>query len=163
MIKYQLKESQDGSLFIVTSKKENIYGLHFQSKDIEVRDFDDDFLQDKMVELFIAKFTGNDATHIKYVVETCCEIFLEVINGKFQENIIYFSVKSGCCKAKLLERLMLMNDPGNIAYLRIKNVGGQSFYFVFNEHYTSTVTVINALIDYFKKEYGVNLTTSSKG
>lgn len=162
MIKYDLKESQNGSLFVVTSMKGNLYGLSFEKKDIEVQDFDDDFLQENMLEVLMVKFTKNDSTHIKYVVETCHEIFCEVIKGKFKDKIVFLSCENESLRAKLVERLILKKPEKHIVYLRIKNVSGQSFYFVFNEEYTSTMEVINCLIDYFKKEYDISLNYNAK-
>lgn len=162
MIKYDLKESQNGSLFVVTSKKGNLYGLSFEKKDIEVQDFDDDFLQENMLEVLMVKFTTNESTQIKYVVETCHEIFYEVVNGKFKDRIIFLSCENGSPRSKLVERLILKKPVKNIVYLRIKDVSGQSFYFVFNEEYISTMQVINCLIDYFKKEYDISLSYTAK-
>jgi len=83
MLSYKVIESQEGSLFIVTSNKDNLYGLDFFTKDIEEQDFDNDFLQENIVELAIAKFSKNESVQIRRVVEACHKIFLDVIKGRF--------------------------------------------------------------------------------
>lgn len=163
MLKYILRESHDGSLFVITSLKENLFGLHFQKKDIEVRDFDDDYLQDRMVEVALVKFSIEKSHCIKSVIETCQGIFNQLISGNLKDKILYVTTETDTARSKLVERIAKNNNDKSVVRFRIQNLSGQNFYFVFNEEHTSTVEVINSLIIYFKKEYDIDLTWNAKG
>ena len=150
MLSYTVQESQNGSLFVVTSAKDNLYALPFQKKDVEEQDFHSDFLQDNIIEVAIAKLTKNASTCIRYVCESCHAIFLKCIRGTYSDKVIYLSVKENSPKSDLIERLIQKNNTPNLVHLKVANVVGQSFYFVFNEEKLSSLEVINYIIAYFK-------------
>lgn len=157
MLRYNLIEGHNGSLFVITSAKDNLYGLNFTQKDIEELDFDDEFLQDKVLELDIVKLSKNKSQCIKKVVESCHKIFLDVITGKYSDKIIFLTLQDDSARSCLVENLIAQNGNLGLVHLKIENVIGQTFYFIFNENHTSTMEVIIALKEFFANEYDINL------
>jgi len=70
------------------------------------------------------------------------------------------SIDCNSAKCNLIEKLIYKNGNPDLVHLKVENIVGQTFYFIFNEQESSSIEVINAITDYFAKEYNIKLSFS---
>lgn len=157
MLKYDSNESPKSSHFFIRTQKESLYILTFNKKDAEDQDFRDEFLQENVVEMQIAKVTLQNEAFCKGLAITTKHIF-ENILFKHDDKIVFLTVPENSLKQKLIDRFIESDDNNEIHFLRFV-IDGYILYFFINEEKTSLIPVFAALLTYFKEEYGIDFTT----
>jgi len=159
MLKYSLNESENGSHFFINTQLESMYMLSFQKLDAEQDiDFDNDFLQENMMQMTIALLSEKREHFHVELSKTIKHIFDNMLLKK-KNLILYVSVESDKCKNKLIERFINDDNNDDITYLDV-NVGDYTMYFFVNRDKTDAFYCIGAIMEYFQSEYGIDLTYS---
>jgi hypothetical protein len=139
-------ESPKSSHFLLTSGLENLYILEFSTKDIEDMHYDNDFLQDNIVEMSIAKVSYNDEHCLKRVINDVKPHVDKILN--IPNRIISVVVENKGLKHKLVKRLLSENTDTDLQFFDYE-VDGVAFFFLFKESKTSTIRLYNSLGQYF--------------
>lgn len=160
MLPYQSNESKDSSHFFITTKAESLHLLSFQKIEEEELFFDDDFLQDSVKQMSIARLSEEREMYCVSLSKTIKSIFDNIL---FKEDniLIYISIPEGSCKEKLIDRFM-NEDQNNEFYGYSVNAGGYVFYFFFNDQKTSSINCLNSIAKYFKNNYNIDLQINFK-
>lgn len=157
MVKYICEsESSSYSRFLLYSKTGSIYMLCFDKSEAEEIFYDDDFLQENISEMTIAKVSKNNDNCCKDVADNIKTVFDSILN-KYSNQIIYISISTNSPKEYLIKRFISEDLNSNYYYLSF-SFGGLSFYFFFNDKKINIFQALESLIVYFKKEYGANFT-----
>lgn len=143
-------ESPKSSHFLLTSGLENLYILEFSCKDIEEMHYNNDFLQDNIVEMSIAKVSYNDEHCLKRVVNEAKTHVDKILN--IPNKIISVVVSNNGLKHNLIKRLLSENKDTDLQYFDYE-VDGVAFFFLFKESKTSTITLYNSLGQYFLENF----------
>ena len=154
MLNYTSDESSQSSHFIINTETENIILLSFNKLNEEDLFFNNDFLQDNILEMTIAKVATNNDCFCKELALTVKHIF-DFILEKEHNKIIYASLPYNCLKHQLIMRYIKddENDHFKVFSFVIDN---KVLFFFFNEEKTSSVDVLKALTEFFSNEYGVD-------
>lgn len=155
MLKYSSNESKTSSHFFINTNAESIHLLSFAKVDEEVMSFDNDFLQSNVVEMQIARVSGQRENFCCALGVTIKSIFDKLLY-KYDDLIVYLSVPSGSLKEMLIDRYI--NDDTNDEFFGyFVTVDDYTLYFFFNEHKTSSVKCLSAIAEFFKSEYDIDL------
>ena len=103
MLNYTSDESSQSSHFIINTETENIILLSFNKLNEEDLFFNNDFLQDNILEMTIAKVATNNDCFCKELALTVKHIF-DFILEKEHNKIIYASLPYNCLKHQLIMR-----------------------------------------------------------
>ncbi len=161
MLNYtQHNESPKSSRFIITTPQVNITILAFESLDNEKMYFNNDFLQENVVEMVVAKASSISENYCKELALTIKHIF-DFKLEKEDKTIIYISIPENSLKHQLMQRFIESDDNAHFNYLSF-NVEDNVFCFFFNERKISTVKTWNSLAKFFKDEYGINFETKDE-
>jgi len=160
MIKYFCEnESQESSRFVLYGSKDSIYMLCFDNKDVEEINFNDDFLQDNIIEMNIVKVTKNKEACCKDIAATIKTIFDSIL-FQYSDKIVYISVPTKSAKQKLIKRFINEDKNSNFIYIGF-SLGDITFYFFFNDIKTNFFQALESLYNYFKNEYGLDFTINN--
>lgn len=157
MLNYTIYESSTSSRFIITTPAENISILAFNYLENEEMYFNNDFLQENVVEMVVAKVTKNTENYCKEFALTVKHIFDYKLE-KDEGAIIYICIPQNSLKHQLMIRYIKSDDNDHFKCLTFK-AEEKVFCFFLNEQKTSSIDVWNALIKFFKEEYGINFGT----
>ncbi len=150
-------ESSTSSRFFIATPTVNTIILDFSCLDVEVMHFNNDFLQENVVEMVVAKASSIHENYCKELALTIKHIF-DFKLEKEDSTIIYVSVPTNSLKHQLLLRFIENDDNEHFNYLFF-NVEDKVFCFFFNERKVSTVKTWISLSNFFKEEYGINFST----
>ena len=157
MLNYTIHESSTSSRFIITTPSTNISILAFNRLDNEEMYFNNEFLQQNVVEMVVAKVTKNQENYCKEFALTIKHIFDHKLE-KDENTIIYICIPENSLKHQLMVRYIESDDNDHFKCLSFK-VEDKVFCFFINEQKTSTVKSWNSLVKFFKEEYEINFGT----
>lgn len=155
MLKYSSNESKNSSHFFINTNAESIYVLSFTGIDEEEMSFNDDFLQENVVEMKIVRVTDQRETFCTALSVTIKSIFDKLLY-KYDDLIIYLSVPHNSCKEKLIYKYII-EDTNDEFFVYSVTVDGYTMFFFFNEHKTSSGKCLNSIAHFFKTEYDIDL------
>lgn len=152
-----LHESSTSSRFFITTPQVNTCILAFDSLDKEVMCFNNDFLQDNVVEMAVAKGSTIPENYCKELSLTIKHIF-DFKLEKEDKTIIYISIPENSLKHQLMLRFIESDDNDHFSYFFF-NVEDKVFCFFFNVKKVNIVKTWISLVTFFKEEYGINFDT----
>jgi hypothetical protein len=155
MLKYSSNESKKSSHFFINTNSESIHVLSFKSVEEEIMSFNDDFLQENVVEMQIVRVTDQRETFCTALSVTIKSIFDKLLY-KYDDLIIYLSVPHNSCKENLIYKY-IVEDTNDEFFVYNVTVDGYTMFFFFNEHKTSSVNCLNSIAHFFKTEYDIDL------
>jgi hypothetical protein len=153
-------ESSNSSRFFITTPQVNISILAFDCLDQEVMHFNNDFLQENVVEMVVAKASNISENYCKELALTIKHIF-DFKLEKEDKTIIYICIPENSLKHQLMLRFIESDDNDHFNYLFF-NVEDKVFCFFFNGLKINTVKTWVSLVKFFKDEYGINFETKDE-
>lgn len=159
MIQYITQESPRGSRFIYTTLKENIYTLDILKTDVDLFDFNDDFLQENVYELDLTRVTSPEEADQKEI--SCVKLIKSakrnVINFVMSNRnpIVYISVDSDNSKNRIIQNFINNeNNNDDLSYYSfpVENV---TLYFFFNKDKVNSFALLKSISEYIFNEYGM--------
>ena len=158
MLNYtQLNESSKSSRFIINTQQGNVIILVFENLENEKMHFANDFLQENVVEMFVAKASSINENYCKELAQTIKHIF-DFKLEKEEQTIVYISIPKDSLKHQLMKRFVDYDDNAHFRYF-FYTIEENVLCFFFNEQKISTVKTWAALTEFFKVEYGINFET----
>lgn len=148
-------ESPKSSHFFLNTSLENLFILEFQQRDVEEVHYDDDFLQENVVEMSIAKVSFNEEYCIKTLLPSIKARIDEILS--VDDAVVSITVFSNQLKHNLISRCLETTTDPNLQFLEYE-VNEITFFFLFNEEKTSTIQLYNSLGNYFYKNYQIDWT-----
>lgn len=158
MLQYTSNESLTSSHFFITTIQDNICILDFKKIDQEDVDFNDDFLQENIMEMVVVKHGIYPENYCKELAHTIKGLFDEFMNSK-DDLIIYVSVEEESLKHKLIRRFVLEDTNDDFYVFSFKAAGNALIFFV-NKEKTDVFEAYIRLSNYFEKEYGIEFAPS---
>jgi arginine repressor len=152
MLHFLPKESRQGSQFFIHTLVDNLHFLKLEKKDIEVIDFQNDFLQENIYELEIVKLTDTEENYCCSLADTVKHIFDDFLFRK-DNAIIYISVDNTKWKSKLIKRYIDQDE--NDEFFGFSCVlGDVTIYFFMNKDKSNIIQAFNSILSYIRDEYG---------
>jgi hypothetical protein len=153
MLQYTSNEGLDSSHFFITTLADNICILAFKKLEEEEISFNNDLLQNNVMEMMVVKSGIIGENFCKELSKTIKVLFDRVLEEK-PGLIIYISVDEGSLKHQLIKRYVDndVNDHFNILSFK---AAGKVFVFFLNSQKTNVVKSYVALVNYFEDEYGI--------
>ncbi|MEM6719294.1 MAG: hypothetical protein AAF611_08280 [Bacteroidota bacterium] len=160
MLKYKSNESKTSSHFFITTDAESIHLLNFSTIEEETMLFDNDYLQENVVEMQIARVSGEREIFCKSLSNTIKTIFDNLLY-KYDDFIVYTSVPVDSLKEKLIHRYIIEDDNDEFFVFRI-SIYDYTMFFFLNTYKTNLAEAMNGIVEFFKSEYDVDLKLNIK-
>jgi len=129
--------------------------LSFTSVEEEEIYFNNEFLQENVLQMTIARISEQRETYCTSLALTIKGIFDNQL-FKTDNLVIYLSVESDKWKEKLITRYILEDSNDEFCCYSIQ-IDGYSFYFFFNRDKTNSVECLSSIFKYFKTEFNIDL------
>jgi hypothetical protein len=153
MLNYTPHESHQSSHFFIQTPQSNICILEFKKLDSEIMFFDNDFLQENIFEMVVAKSGIINETYCKELAETVKSIFDNFLDTK-DDGIVYVCVDENSLKHQLIRRFVNEDSNDHFNYFSFK-AEGKVFAFFVNNLKSNLLKSYISLSEYFEKEYNI--------
>ncbi len=153
MLQYTSNEGLISSHFFINTLADNICILAFKKLEEEEISFGNEFLQDNIMEMMVAKSGSIPENFCKELSLTIKVLFDRILEEK-KGLVIYISVDEGSLKHQLIRRYVDNDENDHFNVLSFK-AAGKVFVFFLNSQKTNIVKSYVALVKYFENEYGI--------